>query len=90
MGSGDIGASGGRRTIATIGVSGRRRMPKGSRVTPKTKYAKWQQEKFPEMFDPANYISGKRRIITIATKRILTSRNRWDTTRTDFPLSGRA
>jgi len=25
----------------------------------KTKYAKWQQEKFPEMFDPKNYISGK-------------------------------
>lgn len=25
----------------------------------KTKYAPWQQEKFPEMFDPANYISGK-------------------------------
>ena len=24
----------------------------------KTKYAKWQQDKFPEMFDPANYISG--------------------------------
>ena len=25
----------------------------------KQKYAKWQREKFPEMFDPANYISGK-------------------------------
>lgn len=25
----------------------------------KTKYAKWQQEKFPEMFNPANYISGE-------------------------------
>ena len=24
----------------------------------KTKYEKWQQEKFPEMFDSANYISG--------------------------------
>lgn len=24
-----------------------------------TKYAKWQQEKFPEVFDPANYISGR-------------------------------
>ncbi len=24
----------------------------------KAKYAKWQQEKFPEMFEPANYISG--------------------------------
>jgi len=25
----------------------------------KNTYARWQQEKFPEMFDPANYISGK-------------------------------
>lgn len=25
----------------------------------KTKWATWQQEKFPEMFDPKNYISGK-------------------------------
>lgn len=24
----------------------------------RTKYAKWQREKFPEMFEPANYISG--------------------------------
>lgn len=25
----------------------------------KHKYAKWQQEKFPEMFEPADYVSGK-------------------------------
>ena len=25
----------------------------------KNKYTKWQQKKFPEMFDPANYISGR-------------------------------
>ncbi len=25
----------------------------------KDKYAKWQQEKFPEMFEPTNYISGR-------------------------------
>ena len=25
----------------------------------KTKWAKWQQKKFPEMFDPENYISGR-------------------------------
>ncbi|MFA5925659.1 MAG: glycoside hydrolase family 1 protein [Parcubacteria group bacterium] len=25
----------------------------------KTKWARWQQEKFPEMFDPENYISGR-------------------------------